>query len=158
MTVTLIFSPERISRGGYPCAGPIRLPVAANPEALAATKGAKARPGNVELEMKATVLVPGTNTLKDEEYEALQRSPWFGQFLSEQAIALVSPVQTPEAQTGLSIDFSEADALRLVRGSEDLEWLQRCQMRESRDSILKILNQKIRRISEKLSGVASSTS
>lgn len=100
------------------------------------------KPGTLEtVETKGDWLNPGTNlNISDEDYEFISKH-WFGvQLINSGALKTVEPVLEEGAiATGTTRDYSEKDALELVRNSNDLEWLELSERKEERPVITKAL-------------------
>lgn len=93
------------------------------------------------VETKGGWIHPGTNlNFPDEDFEHLSKHPVGSDLLTTGALKVVEPsIKEGEIATETTRDYSEKDALELIRNSSDLEWLERSERKEERPVILKAL-------------------
>lgn len=93
------------------------------------------------VETKGGWIHPGTNlNFSDEDFEHLARHPVGADLLSSGALKIIEPsIKEGENATETTRDYSDKDALELIRNSSDSEWLERSERKEERPSILKAL-------------------
>lgn len=123
--VTIIWNPARSrvidpSLPEFNC--PVRFPIIQAPN----PKGVKG--GAVELEVLATdALIPGTNFVKEEIWEAMKDNPFMSKFMEAGAIHVILPAKQEGFEaTGTTLDYSETDAKEIISQSLDIEWLKNC--------------------------------
>lgn len=93
------------------------------------------------VETKGGWIHPGTNlNFPDEDFEHVSKHPVGADLLSSGALKIVeTSLKEGEMPTETTRDYSEKDALELIRNSNDSEWLERSERKEERPPILKAL-------------------
>lgn len=100
------------------------------------------------VETRGFWIVPGTNfDIPDEDYDHICKHPTGSALLSSGAIKVILPtLEEGQPFTETTKDYSELNALDLVRNSSDLEWLERSEKKEDRPAVLKVLIEQVKSI------------
>ena len=120
---------------------PIRFPRALN-------RGMKKTTTLDAVETKGIWILPGTNIdVPDEDYEYISRHPVGSEMLARGALKVILPsIEEGKVATETTRDYSEPDALELIRNSSDLDWLERSERKEDRPTVYKVLVEQIKSI------------
>ena len=132
---TLIVNQQLIQHNRNALNGPLHFPIP-KPEA----KSKKANP-NAQLECDSVTLFGGSQTIPQEDYEALQRSQWFQVMRTQGVIQVIEPRPTADGEaapslTGTTADYDDDDALRIVENAADEELLTKSKTFEKRQVVL----------------------
>lgn len=144
MAVTLIWHPSKSKQldPNHPALNcPVRFPVLHS-----AATGKKN--SNQELEVQAAIaLTEGSNLVEDEIWQHMQNNPFVQRFIESGLLHVIEPKKDEGfVATGTTLDFSEVDARTIVSTSLDIEWLQTCIQRETRDPIVKACKRRIQEV------------
>lgn len=98
------------------------------------------------VETKGFWIVPGANfDIPDEDYEHISKHPVGSALLSSGSLKVITPIlEEGQPFTETTKDYSEPNALELVRNSSDLEWLERSEKREDRPAVSKLLIERVK--------------
>lgn len=101
------------------------------------------------VETKGAWIYPGSNlNIPDEEYEYITKHPIGQQLISRGALRVIeAKLEEGKLATGLTQDYTEPDAMELIRNSYDLDWMERSARREDRPVIAKALSERIKGLS-----------
>jgi len=105
-----------------------------------------ARKGSLEtVETKGGWIHPGTNlNITDDDYEYIGKHPVGSELIARGSLRVVEPTLAEgQTITETTRDYSEKDAIDLIRNSNDLDWLQQSERKEERPVLLRNLAKRI---------------
>ncbi|MEL6385456.1 MAG: hypothetical protein AAFQ89_23930 [Cyanobacteria bacterium J06626_18] len=111
-------------------------------------------------EIRSVWLIPGPNhNISDEDIAVLQKSDVGKQHLALDAIVIITPNNLEEGATATatSMDYDEATALTIIRGSEDEEWLELSKNKEDRPAVRQAIAAQIDAIQKQLVALAKNS-
>jgi hypothetical protein len=151
--VDVLVNPERIVP---PVRGPLRFPFfAPEPAVPARSLGRKQQVEESYVpEMKSVALTPGHNQIPLELWEGMQQNPAFAEMRISGVIELLTrdPEKAEAEVTGTTVDYQPPDAIKMVRFSNDLDWLKECLLVENRDLVKKDIKAAIAKLEKKAGG------
>jgi hypothetical protein len=97
-----------------------------------------------QLEVVSTALLPGANSISTQDLKPLLRyeQGMFAHYCQTGIIEIKQPIASGRL-TNTSADFNEGDAQQLIHNTDDLDWLKQCLVQEPRESIAKLLKNRI---------------
>lgn len=113
------------------------------------SRGGGRKSGTLDaVEIKGDWIHPGTNlNVPDEDFEHISKHPVGSELIARGALVLVEPsIEEGQIPTETTRDYSEKNALELIRNSNDLEWLEQSERKEERPVITKALTKRITEI------------
>jgi len=114
-------------------------------------KGRKAANTIEAPEIAGVFITPGINSIPQEEWDWIKKHPLGGQYVGSGAFRAIAPeLAEGQAATGLSVDFSEPDALTIIRNIFDSDWLERSDRKDERVAVSNAIAQRIKEM-QKLS-------
>lgn len=122
---------------------PIRFPRPVNRVGLK-----KSNSGIEPLETKGAWVYPGANfNIPDDDFEYISKHPMGIELINSGALRVVEPTLTDgKIQTETTVDYSDRDALEIIRHSYDIDWLERSIRKEERPVISKALIERVKGI------------
>jgi hypothetical protein len=107
----------------------------------------RSKPGGLEVPpiISGSFIYPGVNRISKEEVDFMKSDPLVGkEYFESGAFQTIDPkLAEGQTATGLSVDYSPEDALRIIPLIGDLEWLERSDRKEERENVSRSLSARI---------------